>query len=143
MIQRASPSRSKSGGAVVVSSSSEQVTSAGKRKAELKQVADPASLEGLSRPRVWLEKRVPVDGKLLREGKRSDFMVPESGQAVTDDDNPVDAKDLIKEFTNESCEGNERSIDRIFNKILDSRPALLVSTPLERDVLIFEPELES
>ena len=94
----------------------------------------------------WLEKRVPVDGKLLknclREGKRSDFMVPESGQAVTDDDNPVDAKDL---FTNESCEGNERSIDfddRISNKILDSRPALLVSQPLARDVLIFEPELE-
>ena len=45
---------------------------------------DAASHNGLNGTLVaWPEKRVLVEGKWLRDGKRSDNRVPESGQAAT------------------------------------------------------------
>jgi hypothetical protein len=45
---------------------------------------DAASHNGLNGTHVaWPEKRVLVEGKWLRDGKRSDNRVPESGQAAT------------------------------------------------------------
>ena len=63
-------------------SSSKQVTTRG-AKSESKQV-DAASHNGLNGTHVvWPEKRVLVEGKWLRDGKRSDNRLPESGQAMT------------------------------------------------------------
>lgn len=62
---------------------SKQVTTTGGAKTESKQV-DAASHNGLNGTHVaWPEKRVLVEGKWLRDGKRSDNHVPESGQART------------------------------------------------------------
>ena len=47
------------------------------KKPESKQVA--AASNGLNGTRPWVEKRVLVDGKWLREGKRSDNQLPTSG----------------------------------------------------------------
>ena len=90
-VQRSSPLRSTSGVAIGVSSpktradgpsSSKQVTTGG-AKSESKQM-DAASHNGLNGTHVaWPEKRVLVEGKWLRDGKRSDTRVPESGQAAT------------------------------------------------------------
>ena len=91
-VQRSSPLRSTSGVAIGVSSpstradgpsSSKQVITTGGAKSESKQM-DAASHNGLNGTlAAWPEKRVLVEGKWLRDGKRSDNRVPESGQAAT------------------------------------------------------------
>src|SRR4051812_37813953 len=86
-VQRSSPLRSTYGFAIGVSSakaragpsSSKQATTTGGAKSESKKV-DAASHNGLNGTHVaWPEKRVLVEGKWLRDGKRSDNCLPESG----------------------------------------------------------------
>ncbi len=164
-IQRSSPSGCAGG---MSGPQIQGVSPAGGWKPESKQVAAVAD-NNLNGTRLCVEKRVLVDGKWLRDGKRSDHL-PNSGpdcgvqtaktvscvslpkivpsfiekQIPLDpidseymEDGSLDAKDLIRAFTNESNE-KESSIhfdslagvdDRIINKILASHPTSLLDSP--------------
>jgi hypothetical protein len=118
-VQRSSPLRSTSGFAIGVSSpstradgpsSSKQVTTGG-AKSESKQV-DAASHNGLYGTHVaWPEKRVLVEGKWLRDGKRSDNRLPESGQAVTGCGAQKDANVESYESLHKMVQGFIKDID--------------------------------
>jgi hypothetical protein len=119
-VQRSSPLRSTSGFAIGVSSpktradgpsSSKQVTTTGGAKPESKQV-DAASRNGLNGTRAaWPEKRVLVEGKWLREGKRSDNRLPESGQAATGCEDQKDANVESYESLHKMVQGFIKDID--------------------------------
>ena len=73
---------------------------------------DAASNNGLYGTHVaWPEKRVLVEGKWLRDGKRSDNRLPESGQAVTGCGAQKDANVESYESLHKMVQGFIKDID--------------------------------